>query len=256
MRARDITVETARRPAVILAPHADDETLGCGGVIALKRASGTAVTIFMATDGSASHRFEQSLATSREALVRLREDETRKACATLGVDRASVEFARLPDGRLEDHIAALAQSIRMVIERVDPAEIFVCAERDGHPDHQALAKAARRALRYGSYSRAVLFEYPVWSYDFRSWRPHGMSNRRGYLKALEAMIGSAKTWRMRSVDISSVQAQKAEALAAHRSQLGSYPPEPYWTGLPASFLRHFQMDHELFREIRPEEFGR
>lgn len=49
--AIDRTATTADRPCLVLAPHADDETLRCGALIARKRASGTPVWVVVATDG-------------------------------------------------------------------------------------------------------------------------------------------------------------------------------------------------------------
>src|SRR4030065_330273 len=53
---RNETEERLKSSAVIFAPHQDDETLGCGGTIMLKRKAGTPVACVFMTDGSTSHR--------------------------------------------------------------------------------------------------------------------------------------------------------------------------------------------------------
>ena len=41
---------------LVVAPHPDDESLGCGGLIAKLAASGSAFCVLFVTDGGASHR--------------------------------------------------------------------------------------------------------------------------------------------------------------------------------------------------------
>lgn len=251
LKARDMTAHTTGRPALVLAPHADDETLGCGGLIALKRQAGTPVTVLMASDGSASHRYEQTLHTTGTKLAALREAETRTACARLGVEAGALHFLRCQDSRLADQEPQLVTAILDSLARCQPQEVYVCALSDGHPDHQALARAARRAMALWDGPIAGFYEYPVWSYEFRSWRGPG-SNTGGFLRGLAAMMRAALSWQMHMVRIANLRPQKARALAAHCSQLGQYGPEPHWSGLPGSFLRHFQTRHELFRKIDPQ----
>jgi len=94
-RARLMDAAALRRPALIVAPHQDDETLGCGGTIALKRRAGAEVCIVFLTDGSRSHP-----AMEREKLARIREDAAgRPVVAFTGVgpstsDRIGFELER------------------------------------------------------------------------------------------------------------------------------------------------------------------
>lgn len=248
LKARNMTAQTALRSALVLAPHADDETLGCGGLIALKRQMGTPVTVLMATDGAASHRSEQTLSTDRRQLVALREAETRTACNRLGLAPEALQFLRLPDGNLAAEEDRLRAAILTALVEMQPQELYVCALRDGHPDHQALARAARQAVTAWEGPTPRCYEYPVWSYDFRSWRRSG-TNTVGFLRGLRDMLRALRVWRMSAVQIARLRGQKAYALSAHRSQLGDYPPEPHWSALPQDFLHHFRTGEELFREI-------
>lgn len=242
-----------QRSALVLAPHADDETLGCGGIIALKRRKGTDVWVVVATDGSASHGYEQTVQTSGQDLIDLREKETRAACATLGVQPDAVRFLGLKDSKLSEHVSELSASILDLVHQLNPSEIYVCAQQDGHPDHTALAQATRLAIQKAPNPDIDLYEYPVWSFDFRSWRPVGKTNTKGFLHGLRDMMKLRGQWQMRSVDVSSVLETKTKALSAHRSQLGAYPPEPHWSGLPESFLSHFLTRKEIFRQIPRNE---
>lgn len=249
LKSRDMTHDTERLAALVLAPHADDETLGCGGMIALKRRAGTPVTVVVATDGSASHSTEPALVTSREDLVRLRELETTRACDTLGVGPEQLRFWKFKDGQLENCVPELSEAIKALISEENPKEVYVCGYRDGHPDHVALAKAAHLAVREMPAEAPTLFEYPVWSFDFRSWRHPGQSNTKGFLLGGRDMLRELASWRMRSVRIGPYLGKKRQALDAHQSQLGTYPPEPHWSGLPQSFQAHFFSGVELFCHV-------
>ncbi|MBB5721276.1 LmbE family N-acetylglucosaminyl deacetylase [Loktanella ponticola] len=254
-KAKDQSADIAQRSALVLAPHADDETLGCGGVIALKRNAGTDVTVAVATDGSASHRHEIWSATTLDALIALRETETLTACKTLGVNTNDVRFLKQPDGDLAGDIAALTTAITTLLHATRPDDVFVCAERDGHPDHTALAQATHLALQdYAGYVR--ILEYPVWCFDFRSWRVQDMTNTKGFVAGVKDMLNTIRDWSMISVRTQSVLHLKKAALAAHQSQLGTYDPEPQWSGLPDTFTRHFLTKTEIFRLIAREDGNR
>ncbi|HYC62641.1 MAG TPA: PIG-L family deacetylase, partial [Thermoanaerobaculia bacterium] len=74
---------------LVLAPHPDDEVIGCGGVVAQHLREGRAVRIVIATDGA-----EAGDASSRE-------EESRRALSLLG--DADLHFLRIPDRTLGDN---------------------------------------------------------------------------------------------------------------------------------------------------------
>jgi LmbE family N-acetylglucosaminyl deacetylase len=88
--------QIAANRALIVAPHPDDETLGCGGAIALLRSIGCDVRVLVVSDGTLSHPNSQKYPPL--ALRELRESETISALAVLGVDATTINFLRLPDG--------------------------------------------------------------------------------------------------------------------------------------------------------------
>ena len=82
--------------AVIVAPHPDDESLGCGALILKVVAAGRPVRIVFVSDGARSHPNSRSYPAER--LRTLREKEALAAAAALGVAASQIEFLRLPDG--------------------------------------------------------------------------------------------------------------------------------------------------------------
>ena len=68
---------------IILAPHPDDEVIGCGGVISASARAGNAPVIVYVTDGSGSH--PNSRLFPRPTLIALRQHEACLASKVLGV---------------------------------------------------------------------------------------------------------------------------------------------------------------------------
>ncbi|MFD0389233.1 PIG-L deacetylase family protein [Tistrella bauzanensis] len=68
-------------PVLVLTPHPDDESLGCGAAIAAASRRGVAVTVAVVTDGRGSHPDAPGFPPERLVALRLR--ELRKAVATL-----------------------------------------------------------------------------------------------------------------------------------------------------------------------------
>lgn len=245
-KAVDRTQELSQGDCLVLAPHPDDETLGCGGLAMLKRAAGQRVHVAVVTDGAATGAAE---AVMRQKIVARREDETHAACAQLGIDAKDVYFLGFPDGALADHSEALCTRIAALVADLEPSDIFVCALDDGHRDHKALAHATHDLHATGRLGKATLWEYPVWFWDFRSWRPEGTSNKAGFVKGLLRVLRVARTRSAVSVAITKQASRKRAALDCHRSQLGT-ATDINWTGLPESFLEFFFRDRELFFEVR------
>ncbi len=251
LKARDVTAEVSKRSCLVLAPHPDDETLGCGGMIMHKLSAGAKVEVIIATDGGASHLSDATRQTSRQALIDMREAETCAACAVLGLPPEHVSFLRFPDGDLSQHAMALRLRLAAEVAVRQPDEVYVCAVQDGHRDHIALAQAVRELAAEGGLGPAEHWEYPVWSFDFRSWRPQGRTNKAGYVIGVLRMLRVLVLAPVFSVSLKGAQARKRRALNCHRSQLGLLPDEPDWPGLPERFLAHFFRDRELFFRVPP-----
>lgn len=228
-RARRVP-EVDARTLLVFAPHQDDETLGCGGLIAMKRARGAAVGVVWTTNGAGSHVGHPTL--SPERLASLRRQEALAALRILGVSAADGHFLDGPDGSLATlpapERARMKESIRHLIERYDPAEVCVPFRHDMHVDHEATTTLVCEVLR--ERGRAVcLLEYPVWLL----WH-----FRRAHLRTPEMKA-------MQKLDVASVAALKRRAIGAFVTQAAPTPP---WTkpGLSRGFLRRFRGRWELY----------
>ena len=245
-RAQDITEDSVARRCLVIAPHPDDETLGCGSTIARKRAADTDVYVVIVSDGRHAN---PSSVIAPAALARLRRDEGVDACAVLGVSADRVTFLGIEDGTVRDHQRTVTDAVLSLLERTQPEEVLVVSGLDHHPDHVATNRATRQALQEHRASGAapVVLEFPVWFWDAKSWVDRG----RGALRQALQLWWRPLRWSMRlSVravhgDPRSLDAKRA-ALATHRTQMTNYTGEAGWPTMDPAFLDHFLTEDELF----------
>jgi LmbE family N-acetylglucosaminyl deacetylase len=226
--------------ALVLAPHPDDESLGCGGLLAACAALGLAAQVIIVSDGSGSHRRSRGFPAAR--LVALRQQEARAAVAALGLDPAdSIGFLDLPDTRVPSSgpafEAAVAGLLRLV--RTPPTAVFTTWPHDPHADHAAtfaLACALARALP----GAPRLYAYPVWGLAFAHPIP-------GFpLPPVPQLTTPPRGWRL---DITPWLTAKRAAIAAHASQLGGIITDDETAfRLPAEALALASRAFELFLE--------
>lgn len=241
--------------ALVVAPHPDDETLGCGGMIALKRRHGASVSVVVLSDGGRSHAF--SAQTSEYAdLAAQRANECEAALACLGVPQSNVMQLGLPDGNLTLQQAEAVAALRPMIERLRPAQLFVPHVDEPPEDHRAAHRIALAALAQTSVRPAV-FAYPVWMWQRWPWVPIDKDRGLGH----EVFVSS---WRSRfglrwlsqfdrGVPTYEVLAVKRQALAAYRSQMQRPEGESQWSTLAdvsgGQFLRCFFEGVEPFETL-------
>ena len=75
------------RHVLVVFPHPDDETFGCGGTIAQFATSGVPVTYVCGTLGQMGRNMGNPIFATRESLPRIREAELEEACRALGIHR-------------------------------------------------------------------------------------------------------------------------------------------------------------------------
>jgi N-acetylglucosamine malate deacetylase 1 len=206
--------------AIIFSPHQDDETLGCGGLIALKRAAGVEVRVVFLTDGGKS---PSNL--PREALVALRRQEAIQALGLLGVSPEHIDFLDYPDSTLQtlnlEQQQSLLAEIGQLIAQHRPQEVYVPHRQDRHyfGDHEATRNLVKTALQKSGMT-ITLWQYPVWIL----WQPFFLFD----LQPSE-LTGAVR------LEISNVLEQKQSAIVAYQSQI-----------FPAGFLKRFASPYEIF----------
>lgn len=215
-------------PAVVFAPHQDDETLGCGGLVALKRARGVPVEVVFLTDGRTSHaRFMDA-----DELARRRRDEALAACRELGVPAGSVHFLGFRDGELTAGVAAAAAAVASLLAARPGHALLVPYEGDTTADHRATRAAVLRALEAMPPGPGrVVLEYPVWFWHHWPWvcPPVARRLRRpAVVLAGCVAVGRRLAHLRHRVDISAVLGSKRSALDCHATQTRRPPDQPAW----------------------------
>lgn len=146
--------------ALVLAPHPDDEALGCGGLIAALAAEGRAPRVAFMSDGAGSH--PHSRRYRPEALRRLRRSEAREAMGILGSNDG--HFLDWPDGGVPSADRDFETAVGQVCLLADGCEHLVATSGlDPHVDHVSTSAIAREAARRLGLR---LLLYPVWSWRY------------------------------------------------------------------------------------------
>jgi LmbE family N-acetylglucosaminyl deacetylase len=145
---------------LVLAPHPDDETFGCGGTLRLLANAGAAIDVLYMTRGELGvDAPEAATAESKARLASTRTDEARAACRILGVRQ--VLFLDGRDGELIEQ-PQLADEICRQLATHDYTRIFCPWPQDAHRDHQATYRWLVKALAT-STTAADVWLYEVWT---------------------------------------------------------------------------------------------
>ena len=213
----DVTAITGKRPILILAPHADDESLGCGGLIAQACAAGETVYVAILTDGTRSHPNSQAFPPAR--LKALREREAADAVAVLGLQSDHLSFLGYTDASAPRGGRPLTQAADRLAEYVRTRGIAtVCAswKNDPHCDHVAAHRIIAQASLLTSFRH---LSYAVWGWTLpgNTWLPR-------------SPIEGCR------LDITDSLDAKRRAIACHRSQM---------TGMISDVADGFQVPQHL-----------
>ncbi|QDY90243.1 hypothetical protein E7Y32_08510 [Arthrobacter sp. UKPF54-2] len=140
---------------MVVAPHCDDEVLGCGGLLA-KYPDECEVVVM-----------------AKPSATRLREHEA--ARRTLGYD--VTHFLSLPDGSLHESLVAMVDSLDRILGMTRPQEMYL-PYPDLHQDHiatyEAGMRAARASMKQSHWYVPSVYVYDVAVYSFEL-RPTGLN---------------------------------------------------------------------------------
>lgn len=194
------------RRVLVIAPHPDDESLGCGGLIALLCRDGRTIHTVFVTDGGASHL--HSPTWTRARLAAQRQAEAVEALRRLGAGSQPRTFLRLPDAAMpapgSPERDAAVDALARIVADLSPDLVVLPWRRDPHCDHRDSWHLAHDALRRAGVFPAVL-EYAIWLDELGAPADHPLPGEA------DAVF----------VRIDAVRDEKRSAVAAHLSQTGA-----------------------------------
>jgi LmbE family N-acetylglucosaminyl deacetylase len=220
---------------IVIAPHPDDETFGCGSIIALKKKLGAQVKVIFLTDGEASMKGHSVI--TPQIVADIRRQESIEACAQLGLMPDDLKRYSLPDGNVPRQGAAgFEEAIERLlgdIREFAPAEIICPHPLDGLGDHAAAAEMAQEALRRCKSPPRLLF-YTVWIWFTAPW-------------GIGKYLDFSSAWK---VDGRGVQAQKIKAINTYLNHLEPSCGIPHCGKLHRSVIYCARQSSEILFEQR------
>jgi LmbE family N-acetylglucosaminyl deacetylase len=184
---------------VAVAPHPDDESLGCGGTLALHVERGDSVTVVWMTAGERGIPDSDPVETAQ-----IRRSEARAALAVLGVSDG--RFLDFPDGEVGANHWPATAALGQVLADSAPQVVYTPHPDEAHPDHAATSAVTVEAVRRHADAEVILLGYEVWS---------------------------PLAWPHHSEDIGAVFERKLAAVECHRSQTAQVPYAQLAGGLSA-----------------------
>lgn len=180
---------------LVVAPHPDDEVMGCGGTIARHTQNGDAVYLLIVTK---AYTPEWS-----EKFIKNRPKEVDAVNKILGIKKTF--FLDFPTVKLDTiPQKTLNAAIEKVVKEVAPDVMYIPHKGDLNRDHRLVFEAALVATRPFHNSVDKIMSYEVLS-------------ETDWGQALEVFVPSTY------IDISAVFAQKIEAMKVYSSEIKEYP---------------------------------
>ena len=229
---------------LVIAPHPDDETLGCGGAIARHADAGDLVCVLIVTDGGAS----RAKGLERSQMAAIRADEAVRAIGRL--NRAvQVVLGRLPEGQWQPD--ALHGLLASEFSSLRPTIVYAPSRIDFHPEHVRVAVGLTRFLSHTECDPSLR------------------------VRVYELQVPLSTPLVNCQVDISRVMVRKVAALAEYKSQAESFPWQPrqdrylqaifasagpievFWEMKASDYVRIMSLGPQprsTFRSLRPRPF--
>lgn len=139
---------------LVVAPHLDDEVLGCGGVIAKHVELGHIVHVCFIAHRVYNHQYD-------EKKMAVEKEHAKKASHILGYD--TMTFLDLPDERLDSCIQDIIIPLEGCFENIKPDIVYSPFFQDNNQDHRAVARAVQVVLRPSSalsVKKWMMYETP------------------------------------------------------------------------------------------------
>jgi hypothetical protein len=222
-RLRNTSVLYIQGRTLIVAPHPDDEVLGCGGLITRLAMKGQPPYVIVMTGGGASHMGCCELPD--DVVVENRRRLTLRALTILGVPEKNIFFLDFQDGRIDDKDSEMV-ALQSLLSNLNPEQVFVPHRSEGWSDHVWTARIIKSLIP----AAVKVWEYCVWFWYYNTWN---MDWKQARILKLDARI----------------HALKHKAIDAYITPLA--PCGNPWSGvLPKVFIDANSWNKELFFKVK------
>ncbi len=186
------------RTVLGVAPHPDDETLGCGGTLLRHRDDGCALHWLIATQASAGEGVSQAWVEQRERTI----ERVAEAYGMAEVHRLGAPATRLDAVPLADLVGATSE----VFSKVAPHVVYLPHPGDAHSDHR---RAFEMCASGGKWFRQASVE-EIYAYETLSETRFGLDDRQPFRPTAY-------------VDVSMWLERKLEILREYSTELAAFP---------------------------------
>jgi len=244
-------METDATRMLVTVAHPDDETFGCGSLIAHATGRGVRTMVACATRGEAGTAAPGRGYDDAELPV-VREAELREAAALLGAERVDLlgwvdsgmegaaAAGALADAALDDVAAAVAA----VIDGYRPDIVVTLDGSDGHRDHITMREATLAAVDRADWAVDRVYLHCLPQRLMRQWVEELRAHQPGSDHLALGELGTPESEITTTIDTADLLPLRERAIAAHASQTSPYEvmgPE----------LRREFLTVERLRRIRP-----
>jgi LmbE family N-acetylglucosaminyl deacetylase len=247
---------TRNNRLLVFVAHPDDESFGCGSVIAAAASRGYDVAICTATLGEAGEPAPgYDLAGRDLGLCRLNELRTAagilgaRHLPPLGLADSGWDGPPAPDTLCATGAGELADLVGGVIRAENPAIVMTIAGDDGHRDHVWLRQAVHAAFATHAPAGASLYQWCLPNGLMRRWAEEVARLRPGSAHLGIAELGTGDETITTVIDTAGQLPRRRSAIAAHASQTSPYE------GLSADLEYEFLTRDHLVRVVPPPTPG-
>ena len=149
---------------VIIAPHPDDEVIGCGALIAELTETGNPPHVIILSGGEASLPPDSRL--TKDEIKAERRALTTKALGRLGLSPEYVHQLDFIDGKISEHSDSLKDSLRKLINEIAPDVLLVPHQGEGWTDHTCV----KNMIKGMTPDSCSIWEYCVWMWYYNVWQ--------------------------------------------------------------------------------------
>lgn len=222
VRAKDVETGTS---LLFIAPHPDDEVIGCAGLIQRSLKKGKEAYVVILTGGEGSHNGCCQIAP--QELIDMRRGLASKINKELGVASENLFFLDYPDGSIKYELRE-TDRLNRLIKQICPDSILIPHAGEGWNDHIQAGNIVKRLTI--DNTDIQLYEYCVWFWYYNTWKIDWKN---------------AQLLTMTKEELS----RKNDAINQY-----IYPKAPCgkpWSGtLPETFIKANRWNKELYFKIR------